>query len=543
MSKRDPATKEAATPSVWAPLADRTYRILWIALLGSNIGTWMQTVGAQWFLVDRHSAASLVSLVQTASLLPVFFISLPAGVLADTFDRRRLLYLTSLAMAACGLLLTILTGAGLLNTSALLAFTFILGSGAALTAPAWQAIQPDLVPREQLPSAAALGSVTINGARAVGPALAGFVVAWAGVTPVFAINAASFLGMVIAVFVWHEPKRERRDRERFGEALSAGLRYLRSAPGVDRIILRSVLFAFPASALWALLPIAASSRFHMGATGYGLLLGALGVGAIAGVAALPRLRRSVSANALLAASAVVFGAATAVVALAPVWLTALLLVAAGFAWIGTLTSLNAGMQISLPGWTRARGMAAYVLAFMGAQAIGAVVWGLLATHAGLTASLLASAVVLGLVAASVPILPLHDRTAHLDRTIGATWPAPTLAFDPIPSDGPVLVTVTYTVDPHRVSEFLDSMKDLERSRRRTGAQTWRLYRDGALPTAFVETFTVRSWAEHLRQHEERWTGSDREVQERVLAAVRGEPRVDHLLPPSTAPTVTLTSET
>jgi predicted MFS family arabinose efflux permease/quinol monooxygenase YgiN len=505
--------------------------MLWLAQLGSNIGTWMQTVAAQWLLVPDPHAARLVPLVQTASLLPVFFLALPAGVLADIVDRRRLLYVTSVAVAVCVGVLALLTWGGWANPPVLLLFTLLIGGGAALTAPAWQAIQPDLVPREQIPSAAALGSVTVNGARAVGPALAGFLVAWAGAAPVFALNALSFLGIAAATYAWREPHPARRhDAEGVTEALAAGLRYLRSAPGVRRIILRSVLFAAPASALWALLPVAARQRYHLGASGYGLLLAALGIGAVAGVAVLAGLRARVAPNMILALSALTFGVATAALAFLPVAVTAVILVVAGTAWIGTLSSLNAAMQVALPAWVRARGMAAYILAFMGAQAIGSTVWGLVADDIGVPATLGISAALLLAVAATVYLFPLHARTMRLDRTIVTDWPVPALSFDPAPGDGPVVVSIGYQVPPENTAAFLAAFPALERSRRRTGARRWRLYRDGTTADRYVETFVVGSWAEHLRQHDDRWTADDRDARSAVLDLTTGEPEVHHLFP-------------
>ncbi|HEX3788530.1 MAG TPA: MFS transporter [Pseudonocardiaceae bacterium] len=531
MSTQAVPSAPPARPGSWAPLRIRVFRILWLAQLGSNIGTWMQTVAAQWLLVSAPHAAELVSLVQTASLLPVFFLSLPAGVLADIVDRRRLLYATTIAMALCVGVLALITGFGSISPALLLAFTFLVGCGSALTSPAWQAIQPDLVPHEQIPAAAALGSITVNGARAVGPALAGFLVAWVGPAPVFALNAISFLGIAAATLAWKQPRSARQHQaERMGEALSAGLRYLRSAPGVRRVILRSILFAAPASALWALLPVAADQRYHLNAAGYGLLLAALGIGAVAGVVVLSWLRRRMAANLILALSAVVFGLATAALAYLPVVITAVALAVAGVAWIATLSSLNAGMQVALPAWVRARGMAAYILAFMGAQAVGSTIWGLVAADTSLSLTLTISAVLLVVVGATVPLLPVHARTARLDRTVVSDWPSPTLVFEPAPSDGPVLVVITYQVAAPDVAEFLAAAHELERARRRTGAGRWRLYRDGAAVDRYLETFSVASWAEHLRQHDERWTASDRELDERVKAIAVGAPDVRHLLP-------------
>lgn len=517
--------------SPWTPLRERTFRMLWFAQLGSNVGTWMQTVAAQWLLVGHANAATLVSLVQTASLLPVLFLSLPAGVLADVLDRRRLLFVTSIGSCACVGVLAVLTGVGAAGPSLLLVFTFVIGCASALTAPAWQAIQPDLVPREEIPAAAALGSITVNAARAVGPALAGFLVAWLGAAPVFAVNAVSFLGIAVAVFVWREPaRRSTQDREHMGEAIAAGVRYLRAAPGVRRVILRSVLFAGPASALWALLPLAARQHLGLGAGGYGVLLGVLGVGAIVGIVVLPPLRARWSANVILAASALVFAVGSVSVVLFPLAVTVVLLALAGIAWIATLSTLNATMQLSLPAWVRARGMAGYILAFMGAQAVGSFVWGLVAQYGNLTVALEISGGLLVLAALSVLVLPLSSHTGHYDRTPVSYWPTPTLVLEPHPADGPVVVTLAYRVSAENQERFVEATKRLEQSRRRTGARSWRLYRDGADTDRFVEEFTVRSWGEHLRQHDDRITGADQDVQDAVGALATAPAEVTHLFP-------------
>ncbi len=515
--------------SPWTPLSYRTFRILWLAQLGSNIGSWMQTVATQWLLIDRN--ASLIALVQTASLLPVFFLSLPAGVFADTLDRKKLLSGSTIFMAVLAAVLAVSAAFGATGPALLLSITFLIGCGSALSSPAWQAIQPDLVPREQIPNAAALGSITVNAARAVGPALAGFLVAWLGAAPVFALNAVSFVGIVIALLAWHPRQRQlTQDPERMLEALRAGLRYLWSAPGVQRIILRSILFAAPASALWALLPIVSHQRYRLGASGYGLLLGALGIGAMLGVWQLGNLRARLSPNAILAGSAMLFGLATLSAVVFPLAVTVGALVVGGFAWIATLSTLNAGMQLALPAWVRARGLAAYILAFMGAQAIGSLVWGVAATHWGLRDAMLASAVLLGLAGLSVTVLPIHQLTLHLDRTVSVAWPEPVLAFAVSPTDGPVQVDIRYVVKPAQSEAFIAAMEGVSRGRRRTGAQRWRLWRDGANPGEFHEVFSVASWSEHLRQHQDRMTGSDQQLLDAAWALAEPDPLVKHLFP-------------
>ncbi|MFB6397240.1 MFS transporter [Polymorphospora lycopeni] len=530
MSATEPV-RPAAPPSAWAPLRVTAFRSLWLAVLGSNIGAWMQTVGAQWLLVDEPGATTLVALVQTASMLPVLLLALPAGALADTFDRRRLLIAVQAFLFVVGVALTALTAAGRMPPALLLGLTFALGVGQALTLPAWQAVIPELVPRPQLQSASALGSISINLARAVGPAIAGVLVARAGVAVVFAVNAASFLVFTLVLLRWRAPRQAGGDHpERFLAALRAGGRYVRHSPVVRRILLRATLFIVPGTALWALLPLIASVRLGLGSSGYGLLLAALGVGAVAGAFVLPRLRAWLSASQLLLAAGLVFGAALLVVGAVPRPLpVTVALVPAGMAWLTVLSSVNASMQLFLPGWVRARGMSMWQIVFAGGQALGALAWGALAQATDLVVAHVAAGALMLVGAATVRWWPLRE-VGHLDRAPAVYWPEPHLTPDPDRRLGPVLVTVTYPVRPEREAEFVAAMQFVRRSRQRTGATHWGLYRSGERPDRFVEVYRVSSWDEHLRQHGGRMTGADQAAEERARALADGEPEVTHLLP-------------
>ena len=525
-------TTQPRTVSAWAPMGVPVFRILWIAQMTSNIGTWMQTVGAQWMLVHQPHAATLTSAVQAASLLPVLFVSLPAGVLADVFDRRRILVVLSLVMAVLAGTLAALTEAGLTTPAVLLVLTFLLGCGQALMNPAWQAIQPELVPREMIPSAAALNSLNVNVARAVGPALAGLLIAASGPVVVFAVNAASFAVITLAVLSWHRPAEDRATAEHLLPALRSGTRYVRNAPGVRRILLRAALFVVPASALWALLPVTASRTLHLGAGGYGGLLAALGAGAILGALVIRPLRARVSDNALLAIATLLFAAGTAGCALLhDATLLALVLVPTGTGWMVNLSSLNTGLQLTLPAWVRARALALYLVVFMGGQGVGALLWGTVAGFTGLGPALLAAAALLVVGAATLVRWPLHSHAAGLDRSIVSTWPEPALLLDPDPDDGPVLVEVTYTVTAEQADDFVAAMRPVGVSRRRTGAEQWHLFRDAARPDHFIEVFQLPSWDEHLRQHDGRTTAVDSVLLGTAQALSEGTPQVRHLLPP------------
>jgi MFS family permease len=498
-------------PSAWAPLRNRVYRGLLIAQLGSGVGTWMQNVAAQWFLVERHSSDVVVALVQTASLAPTLLFGLFAGALADLFDRRRLLIFLNTYAVLVALALAVLTYLGRLGPTSLLMFTLAIGCAAALTAPAWQAIQPEIVPREQITAAATLGSVAGNAARAIGPALGGVVVAFAGSAAVFAINAISFAGIIAALVAWKRPKQLIPiEREHFGQAIIAGLQFVRNGPNIRRILLRAALFLFPASAVFALLPVAAARRWHLTASGYGVALGAVGLGAILAVVVAARLRERLSDNVLLAASAAAYGLAPLAVIWLPFVAATPFLMLSGMAWLMTLTTLNAAAQLSLPRWVMARGLAVYLLVATGSQAIGSYVWGAIATRADLRTALLGSAVMLGAVALSVAVLPLRPSTGTLKVDVSTAWPTPTLVFEPRPSDGPVLVTVRYQVPADRLDEFVEAMRAVRRSRLRTGGHSWRLYHGVGQQDTFLERFTVASWTEFERQRTQRWVEFDDE---------------------------------
>ncbi|RJO68305.1 MFS transporter [Nocardia panacis] len=524
------STATAPSTSTWAPLRSKVYRALWIAQLVSNLGTWMQTVGAQWILVDEPNAAALVSFVQTALTLPVMLLAIPSGVIADLVDRRRLLLTAQSAMAVLAVVLAVFTASGHLTPSVLLILLFLLGCGQALTAPAWQALQPDLVSREQIPAAAALGSMNFNIGRALGPALAGVLVSLFGPTVVFALNALSFTGIVAVLAIWRRPARTQKlPSERPLAAVQAGTRFVRSAPSIRKVLYRSILFVLPGSAIWALLPVIARDRLGLNSSGYGVLLGALGVGAVVGALSLSRVRVLLTPTQRLALAAVLFGAACAGAALShSVALVLILLVGAGLAWMLSMSTLNSTMQLLLPAWVRARGMSVYLLVFMAGQAIGSLIWGLVAGAFGPEAALLAAAALLAGCALSTLWLPIRHNAEQVDLTPTAFWPDPELVVEPDPTDGPVLVLRRYDVPEPKLEEFLAAMAKVGRSMQRTGAMEWRLYRDVGEVDRYIEAFVVRSWAEHMHQHQIRLTAQDQQFEQGVAEFATGEPQI-HLV--------------
>jgi MFS family permease len=525
------AAGSAGESSAWAPLTHRAFRWLWFGVFLSYFGTWMQTVGAQWLLVDAPNAATLVSLVQAANTLPVMLLALPGGVLADSFDRRWLLFTVQVYFFIVGISLTVLTAVGFMPPALLITLTFAFAIGAAVQLPTWQSTIPELVPRSELRAASRLEAVSINVARSAGPALAGLVIAGFGIAAVFALNALSVVFLAVALLFWRRRPAPEGQRERFVPALRAGGRYVSYSPVVRRLLLRAMLFVLPGMALWALLPLIANRRLGLGAAGYGALFGGLGLGAIIGVVVLGRLRSRLSTNSLLTPAALIFSAAMVIIVLVSNFFAALvILVFAGLAWTAVISTLNAELQLFLPVWVRARGLAIYMITFTGSMTVGSLIWGLVAQGLGLRVTFFIAAAVMlaGVVAGLFWRVP---EIAHLDREPAIYWPEPRLSIDPEPDSGPVLVTVEYTIAADREDEFLEAMDHLRQSRRRTGATRWGLYRDGDQPSRFVELFSVPSWEEHLRQHEGRLTGTDQEIEEAALALSDPPARAEHLLPP------------
>jgi MFS family permease len=399
---------KSTTSSPWSPLQEPLFRSLWVAAVISYTGTWMQNVGAGWLMTQLTMSPLMVSLVQAASTLPVFLVILPAGALADMVDRRRFLLITQGWMVIAAGALGVLSLLGAVTPWILLLLTFILGLGAVMNDPAWQAITPEVISVERHASAVALNSVGFNVARAVGPALGGIVITAAGSGFAFLLNAASFFGVIFFLYRWKRPHFEEVETGRVRDAMLTGLRYVRDAPIVRCVLIRTAAFSVGASSLLALLPLVA--RPH-GATGYGLLLGSFGLGALAGAAILPRLRSRLSVDGLVTFATIVFGATTfgAGQVRSFSWLI-LVLFASGTAWIGILACLNVAAQTMSPSFLRARALSMYLLVLQGGMALGSALWGAVATRVGVPDALLWSAIVLvlGLVAVRRYRLTSHE---------------------------------------------------------------------------------------------------------------------------------------
>ncbi|HLJ16267.1 MAG TPA: MFS transporter [Bryobacteraceae bacterium] len=519
----------ANSSAAWAPLFSPLFRTLWLASAVSNVGTWMQNVGGAWLMTILSTSPLLIALVQTATTLPVFLLSIPAGALADLVDRRKLLIFTQTWMLVAAAVLGMLTLFGKTGPWTLLLLTFALGIGATMNGPAWQAIVPELVPREQLASAIALNSVGFNIARAVGPALGGLVIAVSNTGADFLLNALSFVGVVVVLYQW---KRGRREPGMNGgsvvSAIWTGIRYVRFAPELHAVLLRVGAFALCASALWALLPVMASQHLGSGAGGYGLLLGCLGTGSVLGAGILAPLRLRLSVDQLVAGGIVLFAIASCGLAVLTSFpLVAFAMLLGGIAWMTVMSNFNVSAQTALPHWVRARALSVYLLVFQGDMAVGSWVWGEVAARFTPRVALLAASA--GLLIGFLALLryKLHAIDS-LDLTPSMHWPEPEIVAKFDPAEGPVLVMVEYKIEPSTAPDFTRAVHALGQIRRRDGAIRWGLFADPAHPGRYIESFLVESWGEHLRQHE-RVTVSDRIVEERAQSFHIGEhpPAVTH----------------
>jgi MFS family permease len=519
--KTTPSTEQQAAASVravsgpWAPLQTALFRNLWIATIVSNVGTWMQDVGAGWLMTSLSSSPSIVALVEAADSFPLMLLALPAGALADIVDRRRLLIVIQFYLLIVTGTLGILTLLDMVTAWMLLGFVFVLGVGSAVMLPAWSAIVPELVPPDEMPSAVALNSVAINAARAVGPAIAGVLVAAVGVWLVFVLNALSYVGILAVLLRWRrEHHKSTLPAERFLTAIRVGMRFVMHTHALQVVLIRGGAFFVFASATWSLFPLIVRRELGRGPEIYGLLLTCIGIGAVVGAILLPRVRARISRDALVAGSSALYAlAALALAHVQNIGLLAVAMLATGVAWISILSALQVTAQMTLPGWVRARGLASFFVVFMAGMTLGSILWGQVATRIGIPAALTIAA--LGMVAA-IGLTWRFKLGQHqvLDFRPTLDWPAPVLAETPEPDSGPVMVTIEYRVQPAKRAQFVAAMQAVREMRRRNGAYFWELFHDSADTARFVECFMDESWIEHLRQHE-RASVSDREIRERA----------------------------
>ncbi|MFC6644981.1 MFS transporter [Granulicella cerasi] len=520
----------------FAPLRLPLFRDRWIASTVSSVGTWMQDTAGTWLMTALTTSPLLIALMQTAASLPVLFLGLLAGATADIYDRRRLLIFWQAWMLVSVGILTILTFFGVMSPWTLLGLTFLLNIGSSMNNPAWQAIVPELVPREDLPAAVTLNAASNNIARAVGPALGGLMVAVfthavIGAAWVFAFNAASFAGVIWILWQWHRQPiyKSALPAERIAGSVRSGLRFLRYSPTLQGSLLRAFLFAFFVSAVWSLLALVAKKDLKQGAMGYGILNGCLGIGAVVAATTLGKIRKKISADKLLLFTSCYYIVALLVLG----WLkmpaiVIITLLGAGFCWTSTMSTLNVSVQLSVPAWVYARALGAYLMTFQGGLALGSILWGAIAEHTSLRVAFTCAA---ALFAVSIPFTQrIHILKGELpDLTpFKRKRPAPAYFAAVDEEDGPVRISIEYCVTAESYPEFTHAIHRLESVRLRDGAVRWAVYRDAARPDHLNETFVMESWLDYLRSRE-RTTASDAELIEKVwkLHSGDGPPKVTH----------------
>jgi MFS family permease len=527
-------TAEAAKPAVasgsFAPLRQKVFAVLWAATVLGNVGSFMRDVASSWLVTDLSASPTAVATIQAAATLPVFLLAIPAGVLSDILDRRKFLIFIQLLLAATSTALMVLAATGVMTIGSLVALTLLGGIGAALMAPTWQSIVPDLVPRADLKGAVALNSLGINISRSIGPALGGVLLAAFGAAVTYAADVLTYVFVIAALIWWKPPLRPQDDlAEHTVGAFRAGFRYARASRPLHRVMLRALIFFAFASAIWALLPLVARHMLGGDAGFYGLLLSAVGAGAIVGALLLPRLRLWLDTDGLMLAAAIGTALVMAAVALSPPqWLAVALLLVLGVAWIIALTTLNSTAQAILPNWVRGRGLAVYLTIFNGALTGGSLAWGMIAERMGESGTLLISAS--ALLAVSLVLYRVKLPVGDADLVPSNHWPEP-LTAAPVEHDrGPVLILIEYRIQPEDRAAFLVALNRLSESRRRDGAYGWGITEDSAHPERLIEWFMVESWAEHLRQHK-RVSRADADLQREVTAFHAGQepPRVRHLM--------------
>jgi MFS family permease len=526
-----PAATSSQAVSFTAPFHYPAFAVIWTATLISNVGGWMYSAASGWLMTSLNPDPLTVAAVQAVSNLPVFLLALPAGALADIFDKRNYLLTVESLYTVVAAFYAIVVTFGFATPINLLACTFLIGAAGALTGPAWQAVVPLLVSKSDLPAGIAANSVGVNISRALGPALAGVIITAIGIAAPFWLSAIANLGIVGALIWWRPPTglRSLLPSERFGQAMAAGVRYARHNPLLRGTIIRAIGFFMFTSAYWALLPLVARQQIAGGPGLYGVLLGVIGVGAVGGAFLIPWLKPKLGPDRLMAAGTL--GQALAMALYGVAWEPTLALIAsliAGVSWIWSLATLMVSAQVVLPDWVRGRGLAIYSTVFFGCLTFGSALWGETAAFIGLAGAHFIAA------AGAVAAIALTWRWklqsgTGIDLTPCMYWPAPvtTQAIDE--DRGPVLVTVEYRIRPADRGPFLAALEHLAQVRRRDGAYAWGIFEDTAEEGRMIETFLVASWLEHLRQHE-RVTFADRAVQEAVSRFnVTDDPKITHLI--------------
>ena len=519
-------------PAAIAPLRHGLFRMLWSANVVVSLGVWMQNTGAGWLMTSLAPNPFTVSMVQAATIMPVFLLALPAGALADIIDKRRLILATQSWMLAAAAALAILTYFHWTGALGLLAFTFAIGAGSAMNSPAWGSVMAEVVPRHDLVQAIALNGVGFNLARAVGPALAGVLVVVGGSALAFALNAVSYTAVIVALLTWHRRyRRTALPREHFLSAMRVGMRFTRHAPVMRAAMARAALYFAPASAPWALLPLVVREQLHLGAGSFGLLLGLMGVGGVTAGMLLPQARARLSRGNTIFFSTLCSCSGMAVLAVSRHWLPAAgAMLVFGVGWVAASSVAQGAAQLAAPPWVRSRALALYQLSSNGGIVLGSFFWGWLGTRVGLPTTMLAAAgaaLVLGVIARHFDVDAESSVTiARAPEPLAPEDVAPELASTITTARNRIRESQHYRIDPARQQAFLAVMAEVRDVRGRCGALDWQLYEDVAHPEGWLEVWMVESWTDHLREAG-RMSEADRTTLGRALAF-----NVDEPLPPS-----------
>ena len=505
----------APRSTLLTPFTYAIFRAIWIAGLVSNVGTWMQNVAGVWLVTTLTTSALLVALMQAATSLPAFLLSMPAGAMADLIDRRRLLLFTQGFMAVVATGLGVLTLTDGISAYGVLGFTFLLGMGAALNSPIWQTVTTELVPRPVLPFAITLNGVSNNIARAIGPAIGGAIIAYYSAGWVFFLNGISFLGTWAVVYFWkREATVTNGPAENFMGALRAGLRYVQYSPAIYGVLVRTFAFSFGTAAMWGLVSVVIARKLHLSAGHYGVMLSWLGAGAVAGAFLMGRAGSRLNFNQRVLLGVLTLGGTNLALALvSQVYVLYAVMFLSGIAWLMVMTSFSTTVQLNVPKWVQARVISIYMLVFQAGMSVGSLAWGELADHTTLEISLLAAAG--WMLVSALLSLPFPMRPAEgLDLTPAEQRPNTGEPGSIDPDDGPVLVMIEYHVAPADWAAFHLAAEQLRRLRLRDGALRAGVFADVTQPTRITEFFYVATWGEHQRQHH-RFTREDQVVEAQV----------------------------
>ncbi|WGF87244.1 MFS transporter [Marinivivus vitaminiproducens] len=527
------APEPIGLPPALRPFRHRMFAALWVGSLLANFGVWVHQVGAAWLMLSLAVGADEVALIQTATAMPMLLLSLIAGAAADLWDRRIAFLAGQSVVALSAACLALLGLFEMVTPLVLLGLTFALSSGATWRQPAYQASVGELVPRGEIAAAVALNSINFNLARSLGPALGGFIIIGFGAVGTFAFNAVANLFVIAILLFWRRRMvKDDLPRERLLPAMGAGLRYVRGSPGILVAVLRAGLFGLTGSALWALLPLSADGLPDGGPLTYGLLLGALGMGAVLGAVTIGELRRRLRNEGVILLGHVLFGAASLALALiGQLWPLLLFLLFGGLAWMIILSTFNVTVQLTAAEWVKARALSIYFTGLFGGMSLGSWLWGEMAERLSLEWAMAAAGIAtlaVGVIGnfLRLPTNLARDLTVPLAIDDGSPLRPPGVDSE----TGFVAVTVSYHVDPAKADAFLTVMRRLRRLRRRDGALRWTLYQDIDEPTRWVEAFVLASWLDHLR-HMRRTTVGDRKVLEAIAHFHQGDgpPKVTHLI--------------